>query len=214
LTHTHPDLSFVVGLVAQYIQTPHEIHWKVSKMILFYVCGTVQFVIHYNLGGTPLLVGFIDSNWFGEPDDQKSTGGYFFILGSRPVTWACKKQQAIALYLAKAEYQAMVNESQKAFWIRQILLEFGFQQQHLTSLWCDNQSVINLTKDLVQHQCSNHIELHMHFIRKLIHDQVIEVLFFPTKDQVADIFTNSLTKVNFSKIRSMLGVQEVVNKGG
>jgi hypothetical protein len=54
----------------------------------------------------------------------------------------------------------------------------------------------------------------MHFIRKLIHDQVIEVLFFPTEDQVADIFTKSLTKAKFSKLRSMLGVQEVVIKGG
>jgi hypothetical protein len=26
LTHTHPDLSFVVGLVVRYMQTPHEIH--------------------------------------------------------------------------------------------------------------------------------------------------------------------------------------------
>ena len=50
--------------------------------------------------------------------------------------------------------------------------------------------------------------------RKLIHDQVIEVLFFPTEDQVADIFTKSLTKEKFSKLRSMLGVQEVVIKGG
>ena len=54
----------------------------------------------------------------------------------------------------------------------------------------------------------------MHFIRKLIHDQVIEVLFFPTEDQVADIFTKSLTEAKFSELRSMLGVQEVVIKGG
>jgi hypothetical protein len=85
-------------------------------------------------------------------------------------------------------------------WLRQILSEFGFQQQHLTSLWCDNQSAIKLAKDLVQHQRSKHIELHMHFIRKLIHDQVIEVLFFPTEDQVADIFTKSLTEAKFSKL--------------
>jgi hypothetical protein len=54
----------------------------------------------------------------------------------------------------------------------------------------------------------------MHFIRNHIHDQVIEVLFFPTEDQVGDIFTKSLTEVKFSKLRSMLGVQEVVINGG
>jgi hypothetical protein len=88
----------------------------------------------------------------------------------------------------------------------QILSEFGFQQQHPTSFWCDNQSAIKLSKDLVQHQRNKHIELHMHFIRKLIHDQIIEVFFFPTKDQVVDIFTKSLTEAKFSKLQSMLGV--------
>jgi hypothetical protein len=71
-----------------------------------------------------------------------------------------------------------------------------------------------IAKDPVQHQRSKNIELHMHFIRKLIHDQVIEVLIFPTEYQVADIFTKSLTEAKFSKLRSMLGVQEVVIKGG
>jgi hypothetical protein len=108
----------------------------------------------------------------------------------------------------------VVNASQEALWLRQILSEFGFQHQHPTSLWCDNQSAIKLAKDPVQHQRIKHIELHMHFIRKLIHDKVIEVLFCPTEDQVVDIFTNSLIEEKFSKLRSMLGVQEVVIKGG
>jgi hypothetical protein len=82
LTHTCPNLSFVVGLVAWYMRTPHEIHWKVAKMILLYVCGTVQFGIHYRLGGTPLLVGFTDSDWADNLDDQNSTVGYVFSLGS------------------------------------------------------------------------------------------------------------------------------------
>ena len=83
--------------------------------------------------------------------------------------------------------------------------EFGFEQQQPTPLWCDNQSAIKLAKDPVLHQHIKHIELHMHFIRNLFHDRVIEVLF-PTDNQVADIFTKSLTEVKFSKVRSMLGV--------
>jgi hypothetical protein len=54
----------------------------------------------------------------------------------------------------------------------------------------------------------------MYFIRKLIHDQVIEVPFFPTEDQVADIFTKSLIEAKFFKLQSMLGVHEFVIKGG
>ena len=42
-----------------------------------------------------------------------------------------------------------------------------------------------------------YIELHMHFIRNIVHDHVIEVLYCPTDDQVADIFTKSLTEAKF-----------------
>ena len=54
----------------------------------------------------------------------------------------------------------------------------------------------------------------MNFIKNLVHDRVLEMLYYRTDDQVADIFTKSLTKAKFSKLRSMLGVQECVIKGG
>jgi hypothetical protein len=86
------------------MQTPHESHWKVAKRIVRHVCGTVQFRIHYSSRGAPLLVGFIDLDWVCDLDDRKSTVGYVFSLGSRPVTWACKKQLAISLSSTEAEY--------------------------------------------------------------------------------------------------------------
>ena len=63
LTHSHPDLSFVIGHVSRYMQTPHESHWKAAKRILRYIRGIIQFGIHYNTGGKPLLVGFTYSDW-------------------------------------------------------------------------------------------------------------------------------------------------------
>ena len=134
LTHSRPDLSFAVGSVARYMQTPHESHWKATKIILRYIRGTIQFGIHYRTGGKPLLVGFTDSDWAGYPEDRKSTAGYVFSPGSRPVTWACKKQQALSLSSTEAEYRAAINASQEALWLRQILSEFGFEQQYVEML--------------------------------------------------------------------------------
>eukprot|EP00253_Pinus_taeda_P010354 PITA_10354 len=168
LTHTRPDLSFVVGLVAQFMQNPHEIHWKAAKIILCYVRG------------------------------------YVFTLGSGPITWACKKQSAISLSSEEAEYRGAVEASKEALWLRQILSKFGLQ--HPTTLWCDNQSAIQLCKDPVQHQRNKHIELHMHFTKKLIHNHVLEVQYCSTDDQAADIFTKALTEAKFIELRFMVGV--------
>eukprot|EP00253_Pinus_taeda_P011050 PITA_11050 len=173
-----------------------------------------KWVYRTNAKAAPLLVGFTDSDWAGDPDDRKSTAGYVFTLGSGPITWACKKQAAISLSSAEAEYRGAVEASKEALWLCQILSKLGFEQQHPTRLWCDNQSAIQLCKDPVQHQRSKNIELHMHFIRKLIHDHVLEVQYCSTDDQVADIFTKSLTEAKFTKLRFMVGVQEVVTKGG
>eukprot|EP00253_Pinus_taeda_P022011 PITA_22011 len=100
---------------------------------------------------SPLLVGFIDSNWAGDLDDRKSIVGNVFTLGLGPITWDCKKQSAISLSSAEVEYHGAVEASKEAMWLRQILSEFGFQQQHPTTLWCDNQSAIQICKDPVQH---------------------------------------------------------------
>ena len=99
------------------MQTPHESNWKETKRILRYIRGTIQFGIHYSTEGKPLLVGFTYSDWVGDPDDQKSTAGYVFNLGSGPITWTCKKQQSLALSSAEEEYQAIVNASQEALWL-------------------------------------------------------------------------------------------------
>eukprot|EP00253_Pinus_taeda_P009850 PITA_09850 len=108
----------------------------------------------------------------------KSTTGYVFTLGSEPITWACKKQSVISLSSTEVEYHGVIEASKEALWLCQILSEFGFQQQHLTTLWCDNQSVIQLCKDPIQYQRNKHIELHMNFIKKLIHEHVLEVQLF------------------------------------
>ena len=155
-----------------------------------------------------MLIGFTDSDWAGDLDDQKFTVGYVFTLGSRPITWSCKKQSNISLSSAEAEYRGAVEASKEAMWLCQILSKFCLHLQHPTTLWCDNQSDIQLCKDPVQHQRMKHIELHIHFIRKLIHDRVLEVQCCPTNDQVADIFTKALTEAKFTKLQSMFGVQE------
>eukprot|EP00253_Pinus_taeda_P005435 PITA_05435 len=118
LTHSRPDLSFVVGLISRFMQNPNESHCKSAKRILRYVRGAIQLGIHYSAKESPLLVGFTDSDWVGDPDDQKSTEGYVFTLGFQPITWACKKKSAISLSSAEAEYHGTIKASKEALWLR------------------------------------------------------------------------------------------------
>ena len=63
------------------------------------------------------FVGWFHLDCIDDLDDQKSITSYVFSLSYGPVTWDCKKQQALAISSAEVEYQAIVNSSQEALWL-------------------------------------------------------------------------------------------------
>ena len=109
----------------------------------------------------------------------------------------------------ETKYIAASKASQEALWIRRLLEDTCHQQAHPTTIFCDNQSSIKLTKNPVYHVRSKHIEVHHHFVRDLMESEVIKLHFTGTEDQVANIFTKSLSIVKFLKIRTLLFLKEV-----
>eukprot|EP00253_Pinus_taeda_P032169 PITA_32169 len=190
------------------IQEPHELHWNAAKRILRYVQGTITYGIHYAANCSLNLIGFTDSDWAGDTIDRKSTSGYVLSLGSGPICWSSKKQAAIALSSVEVEYRGVVNATIQAIWLQHFIFELGISVHHPTVIWCDNQSTLKFCRDPVQQQRTKHIEIHMHFIRELIHDGIIDLQYCPSSEQIADIFTKTFTKQKFRFLRDRLGVKD------
>eukprot|EP00253_Pinus_taeda_P021179 PITA_21179 len=162
-------------------------------------------------GGSALnLLGFTDSDWAGDSIDRKSTFGYSLSLGSGPICWSSKKQAAIALSSAEAEYRGVVNITIQTLWLQHFLTELGVQFRQPIVIWCDNQSTLKFCRDPVQQQRTKHIEIHMHYIRDLVHDRVIDLQFCTSAEQTADIFTKTFTEQKFRSLRDRLGVKDIV----
>ena len=64
--------------------------------------------------------------------------------------------------------------------------------QEMMSVFCDNTSAINLSKNPVQHSKSKHIEIRYHFIQDLVEDKIVCLEFIHTNNQKASIFTKPL----------------------
>eukprot|EP00253_Pinus_taeda_P023871 PITA_23871 len=175
---------------------------------LYRQLGTITYGIHYEANCSLNLFTFTDSDWAGDTIDRKSTSGYVLSLGSGPICWSSKKQAAIALSSAEAEYRGAVNATIKAIWLQHFLSELGISVHHPTVIWCDNQSTLKFCRDPVQQQHTKHIEIHMRFIRELIHDGVIDPQFCPSSEHIADIFTKTFTEQKFRFLRDRLGVKD------
>ena len=126
-------------------------------------------------------------------------------MGNNLVSWKSKKQNAISLSTTEAEYIVANSCCTQLLWMQKLLLSYGIYQEHLT-IYCDNTSAINISKNLVQHSQTKHIEIRHHFIQELVEDGTLTLKFIHTDDQKADLFTKPFDRKRFEFLRQNIGV--------
>ncbi|KAK2456975.1 putative mitochondrial protein [Trifolium repens] len=205
LTASRPDITYAVGVCARYQADPKVSHLTQVKRILKYVNGTSDYGIMYSHCENSTLYGYCDADWAGSADDRKSTSGGCFFLGTNLISWFSKKQNCVALSTAEAEYIAAGSSCSQLVWMKQMLKEYDVEQDALT-LYCDNMSAINISKNPVQHSKTKHIDIRHHYIRDLVENKIVVLEHVGTKEQIADIFTKALDAVQFENLRGKLGI--------
>ena len=85
----------------------------------------------------------------------------------------------------------------------------GFLDSRPIPIFADNISSIKLAKNPVFHARTKHIEVHYHFVREKVLEGKIDLVYIPTHQQVADIFTKALPRDSFENFRALLGVRDI-----
>ena len=75
----------------------------------------------------------------------------------------------------------------------------------LVVIYCDNLRSIQQVKNPVFHARMKHIEVHYHFVRRLVLSGEVELVYVPTDRQVADIFTKPPRLDKLRQFLSTLG---------
>ncbi|KAJ8644271.1 hypothetical protein MRB53_006019 [Persea americana] len=122
------------------------------------------------------------------------------------VSWSLRKQPVVTLSTTKAEFIAAASCACQAVWLRRILEKLSHTQSKSTTVYCDNSSAIKLSKNLVMHGRSKHIDVRFHFLRELTKAETVMMVHCNTKEQVADVVTKPLKFDAFLKLRKLLGV--------
>ena len=107
--------------------------------------------------------------------------------------------------LLRVEYIAAGRSCSQLFWMKQMLTEYNVKQDVMI-LFCDNLSAINISKNLIQHSRTKHIDIRHHFIRDLVEEKTIKLEHVATELQLADIFTKALDANQFENLRGKLGI--------
>jgi hypothetical protein len=170
LTSTRPDIMSATNFVSRFMESPKDSHWKMAKMILRYVVGTLNFGLWYTQSEHNHLSGYIDNDFAGNLDDRKSTSGHAFHLGMNLISWASKKQPIVSISSAEAEYVTTTSASCQVVWLRRLLNDMSHTKKELTPIFCDNTSTIALSQNHLFHKKRKHIDTRFHFILELVNN--------------------------------------------
>ena len=180
LSHTRPDIGFSVSVANQFMNDPTEEHMEAVNRILRYLKMTPGKGLYFRKNTRKDIEVFVDADWAGSITDRRSTSGYCTYVWGNLVTWRSKKQPVVSRSSAEAEFRAMALRICERIWLERLMRELGILTSEPMKVFCDNQSPINIAKNLVHHDRTKHVEIDRHFIKEKIENGTVSLLYMPT----------------------------------
>jgi hypothetical protein len=219
-SNSRPDIQFAVHQCARFTHCPKASHEEGIKRICRYLQGTRNKGLTFNPSTKLTLDCYVDADFAGlwnvehhsDPVCVKSRTGFVLTLGGCPLSWVSKLQTEIALSMTEAEYIALSHAMRHLLPMRSLLIEIGTKINLGTeaktlvrsTVWEDNNGALSLAKnDSKGSLRTKHIAVKYHFFRSHV-GKDITVERINTEDQLADIFTKGLDRLQFEKLATLL----------
>ncbi|GJV75684.1 putative ribonuclease H-like domain-containing protein [Tanacetum coccineum] len=118
LASSRPSIMFVVCACARFQVTPKVSHLHAVKRIFRYLKGQPKLGLWYPKDSPFYLEAYSDSDYAGASLDRKSTTRGCQFLGSRLISWQCKKQTVVSNSTTEAEYVTASSCCGQVLWIQ------------------------------------------------------------------------------------------------
>ena len=220
--HSRPDISFAVNQCARYAFGPRHSHEEAMKHIGRYLKGTRDKGIIMRPTTELQLDCYVDADFAGlwnykvdtDPTSVKSRSGFLFMLGGCPISWVSPLQSEIALSTMESKYIAMSVAMKDLIPLQRIVqtiieavgLDPEIRATLKSEVWEDNAGALLLAKLEPPRMTlrSKFYALKYHWFRYKVKELNIGLNKIGTKEQLADILTKGLPKVDFQRLRLML----------
>ena len=109
----------------------------------------------------------------------------------------------VAISTAEAEYVVASATCSQVVWMQHQLGDYGLTYLN-TTIYCDNDVVIQIVKNPVFHSKTKHIDIKVHFIRDCFDRCLIKLEHIDTDANAADLFTKPVSSSKFQVLVNFL----------
>ncbi|CAI7910105.1 unnamed protein product [Closterium sp. NIES-54] len=216
--NTRPDVAFATGQLAWVVQCPNEEQVACGMRVAKYLGQTPTIGLQYSAAqrrqkgadgvelGRLFITAFSDASYTSEPEDMTSLGGFICCVDGGPTASESKKQVDQALSSVESEYMALFCAVRDIVWPRRLLAVLGEEQQGPTSLYCDSQGAIAISKNSVLHGLTKHMRVKWHSTRSMVVAGEVELRYVKTTGQLADMMTKRLVEQQHWKCCKLVGM--------
>jgi hypothetical protein len=152
-----------------------------------------------------ILEGYTDADGL-MAEDRHAISSYAFLIEGGAVSWSSKRQEIVSLSTMESKYIAAMHGMKEGLWLKSLLSEiFGPFSSPIT-MFSDNQATIALTCGHQYHARTKHINVQYHWIRWVVEEGTMRLVYCPMDNMVADALTKVLPSPKVKHFATCLGL--------
>ena len=195
-----PDVLFAASYLATRMSTPTKDDYKHAMHVLAYLKGSKTLGPIYRPDAPTNLTCYADAA-FALHDDEKSHSGILVYLMGAPVILISTKQKLVTRSSTAAEVVASDLATDAVQWTAALCEDIGFDPGGSPILYQDNTtSILTLCKGAPAKRFRT-INIRLEYIKELVKEGRINILYVPTDLMKADGLTKALHGEAFRRFR-------------
>jgi hypothetical protein len=203
---TRPDISYAVSKLSQFLERPGLPHFTAAMQVFRYLKGTMYRGLHFQRQDSYNLRSFINADWANCPDTRRSHTGFLVLWQAHLISWKSTKQATVSLSSTEAEYKSLSDACKDMIWIQNLSTEILINSpSSIATVNVDNRGAINLALSQVSQNgfCTKHMDLRLHFVRDLIAQKLLKIVFVPSHKNIADFLTKPVGRTSILRAVSL-----------
>ena len=193
---TFPECLQGCSMLGRVMSAPAEDDWSAACHMLTYMYQHRQHGILYSSNGNDIPYAMADSSNKTDPTDSKCQYGYCHLLAGAAIIAQSKKLSHIGLSAAHNEYMAAHWCNRHTAWLRDLLVEMCYLSVGATptNTYADNRAANLLCEEDIITCGNQFMQVPYHYNKEAVSLGIVTMIYIPTVDNLADLFTKSVSK--------------------